>query len=95
MSCPTNPCGNGLTVMSSIVSGLNDGTMLRAGGGQAYQNTKSLNKPNEDVGRGIYCSPHIQVTFGYSGAIAIGGKNYHLIFQCRVNPKKIKVCSNH
>ena len=70
--------------------------MLIAGGGQAYRNSDSLNYPSQKVGRGIYCSPHFQVCLsGYSSPVTVQGKNYHLILQCRVNPKKIKVCSNH
>ena len=79
------------------MSGLDQGQMLRGGGGQAYQSHQSLNKPAEKVGWGIYCSPHIQIPItGYvGGGIRIGTKQYYLVFQCRVNPKKIKVCTNH
>ncbi len=83
--------------MSSIMSGKDQGKMLLAGEGQGFWNQKSINLPNENVEKGIYCSPHIQVALiSYSGVgINIGGKTYHLVFQCRVNPKKIKVCNNH
>ena len=83
--------------MNSIMSGLDNGSMLIAGSGQAYSSSNSLNHPNTLVGRGIYCSPHIQVCIGgYSGnGVQVGNERYYLVFQCRVNPKAIKVCSNH
>lgn len=59
--------------------------MLKAMGGQAFENTIPLNRrTNEWVGRGIYCAPHIQVAFsGYTNS----SDKYALVFQCRVNPK--------
>ena len=69
--------------------------MLIAGPAQANQSKNSLNKPSEKVGRGIYLSPHFQVCLSsYSQSVRVQGNDYHLILQCRVNPKKIKVCPN-
>ena len=48
------------------MSGLNKGEMLRMGKNQFYWEEKSLNKPNQYVGKGIYCSPHIQVAVNYA-----------------------------
>ena len=58
--------------------------MLKAFGGQAYKDSNAMNKPNQRVGVGIYCTPHMQITF--SGYIDTSDE-YALIFQCRVNPK--------
>lgn len=95
VSTPQNPAGS-KKVMNSIMDGIDKGSMLRAGAGQAFENTYSLNKPKDYVGRGIYCSPHIQVGLGsYSSGLGISNKKYRLIFQCRVNPDAIKVCNNN
>ncbi len=79
--------------MQSIMGGLETKEMLKVfpNRGQAYQHTHAINSSvNDKVGAGIYCTPHIQVSFqGYTNPSA----EYAVVFQCRVNPKKIKVCS--
>ena len=45
--------------------------MLIAGSAQAYEDDPSLNDPNEKVGEGIYCSPHIQDALDYSEAVSV------------------------
>ena len=45
--------------------------MLKAGSGQAYGNDKCLNKPNQPVGVGVYCTPHIQVSIEYSQPVEV------------------------
>jgi hypothetical protein len=53
---------------------------------QAYRSNNSQNN-NGKVGNGIYCTPHIQLTFPYAGTgITINGTKYYLVFQCRVKP---------
>lgn len=50
--------------------------LLKAGSGQAYKNATRVNgKGNQLVNVGIYCSPHIQITFGYSNTILRPGTN--------------------
>ena len=90
-----NPEGEGLkgTVMQSIMKGLNEGDMLRAGRNQVYSNEYALNKPKEKVGKGVYLSPHFQTCLPYTKPFEVEGNEYRLMMQCRVNPTKIKVCS--
>jgi hypothetical protein len=66
--------------------------MLKALQGQGCKDHIPRNRPStERVGIGIYCAPHIQTTFaGYINT----SDEYALVFQCRVNPKEIKVCNN-
>jgi hypothetical protein len=62
--------------------------MLKPGPGQAYDKHNAKNKPhNENIGKGVYLTPHIQDAFYYIDH----SDEYGLIFQCRVNPKAIKV----
>lgn len=74
------------------MEGMQTDCMLKEGARQAYATRQSLNRPNEAVGRGVYFSPHIQIPLqSYSSRT----DEYSLVFQCRVNPKQIKVCSNN
>ncbi len=65
---------NNLTVLNSIMSRNNNTAVLIPGddNGQAYRTHQSLNGKGI-VGRGVYCTPHIQISFGYSGAIQVNG----------------------
>jgi hypothetical protein len=66
--------------------------MLKAGSAQACRNQISLNL-KRTVGAGIYCTPHLKTALsGYTKNVNINGKNYCLVFQCRVNPKKTHIC---
>jgi hypothetical protein len=68
--------------------------MLRAGGGQAYQNAPSLIN-GSTVGNGIYCTPHMDVALAYAKPFfqINPSAEYCVIFQCRVNPSKMKIPS--
>ena len=81
-------------ILNCIMSGKDKGEMLIPGSGQAHLSDMARNNPKEKVGRGIYCSPHFEECFNYSKALSVGRKAYRLILQCKVNPKKIKVCRN-
>jgi len=56
------------------MSGNNNTAVLIPGddNGQAYRTHQSLNGKGI-VGKGVYCTPHIQISFGYSGAIQVNG----------------------
>ena len=74
------------------MKGRQKGTMLRVGHRNAYESDFSVNK-NQLIKDGIYCSPHFHTCVtGYAQPININVKNYRLIFQCRVNPKKVHIC---
>lgn len=49
------------------MSGREKGEMLTAGDGQYYLSRKSLNKPDQNVGKGVYLAPHFQTSLnGYT-----------------------------
>ena len=68
---------------------------MRSGANQAFQYDPAVNRPNTELGQGIYCTPHIQFALGYaeSTKINVNGieETYYLVLQCRLNPYKIKV----
>ena len=59
--------------------------MLKVMAAQACKDHIPKNRPpNERVGLGIYCTPHLQTALkDYTDK----SDKYALIFQCRVNPK--------
>lgn len=89
---PEARCSNGMKIFDSIMSGREKGEMLKEGSRQAYALLKSLNKPNLNVGRGVYLAPHFQTSLKEYTSKA---QKYALIFQCRINSKKIMVCENN
>lgn len=68
--------------------------MLRGGGGQAYQGSLAVNKPNIYVGYGIYISPHFTTSlFGYTQECKMANQTYRVLLQCRFKPEALK-CTN-
>ena len=70
---------------------------LVKGGAQAYQKamckvfkTKN-NEEKQKCGKGIYCSPKIDIAKEYTEGIQIENQVYHLVIQCRVRPGAIRV----
>ena len=81
--------------MNSIIGGLDKGSMLIKGGAQYHKDDIAINLTKQQkVGVGVYCSPHFQIALGYADSIPIrlAKHQYHLVLQCRVDPKKVKVC---
>lgn len=75
------------------------GIGLRPGKVQKYQLSENYNilSNNEYIrcGKGVYLTPKIEEAEGYSrSGIKIKGKNYYLVFMCRVNPKKVRIPIN-
>jgi hypothetical protein len=65
--------------------------MLIPGPSQSCNKQNAKNKSqNEKVGEGVYFGSHIQDVISY---YIDHSDEYGLIFQCRVNPKAIKVCN--
>ena len=73
---------------------------LQKGGAQAYQeimcrvfkgNRKEM---KEKCGKGIYCTPKIEIAMGYTNPVKIGNDVYRIVFQCRVRPTAIRVPEN-
>ena len=74
---------------------------FKAGGRQACEEYDNLNplsiKDYKKCGKGVYCTPQINVADYYSSkkkGINYKGKNYHLVFMCRVNPYKVRFASS-
>lgn len=75
------------TVLESIMSGREEGKMLIAGSAQAYSNTKAVNKNNELVGDGIYCSPLFTTCLeGYTQEVSRANQSFCIVLQCRIKP---------
>jgi len=76
-----------------------------AGNGQAYENSKNINKryiPKDNehdfskkVGRGVYCSPNPNVMDQYANYTntKVNGIKYKIGFMMRVRPDKIRICA--
>lgn len=81
---------------------------FKAGQGQVHENDKNMNPLNNDeipiCGRGVYVTPKIKVADEYSGGYSgwswsenlfeFKGVKYQLVFMCRVNPYKIRICED-
>ena len=64
---------NNSTILNSIIIPNNTAVLIPGDdNGQAYRTHQSLNGKGI-VGRGVYCTPHIQTSYGYSGAIQVNG----------------------
>ena len=60
---------------------------------QAYSYDDCVNKIGQKVGDGVYLTPLFAETLPYTTPQAVGEKSYHLVFQCRLNPKEIRIPS--
>ena len=71
---------------------------FRIGNGQAYANYDDIYHPGHKVGRGVYCSPNVEIMETYAKfdrEMEINGKKYILGLMLRVNPKKIRCPSEN
>lgn len=57
------------------------------------KNKKSKNK-DEIVGEGILCSIYMWNALQDAHIVEVNGKRYGLVFQCRIDPKKMKITPN-
>jgi hypothetical protein len=68
------------------------------GPGQAHEGDKCV-KTGEVVGKGVYCTPGIEIGIRYAGnGHEFQGHKIIFVMQCRVNPRKIKHvhdCATH
>ena len=76
---------------------------FRIGHAQAHKDKRCL-KTKEIIGNGVYCTPGLGEAEGYamqgrsgpgSGGHDFNGHKIIFVFQCRVNPKKIKHCHDY
>ena len=76
---------------------LKDG--FKAGAGQACSNHNNINELSKKIysklGKGVYCTPKINIAESYSKTIKFGGKSYKFVFMCRVNPKYVRISDNN
>jgi hypothetical protein len=80
---------------------------LKAGTNQLHNADNNINPLNKDdipiCGEGVYVTPLIKIADEYSGGYSgwswsknlfdYKGVKYQLVFMCRVNPYKIRICS--
>lgn len=66
-----------------------------AGPNQSCRNDDNSNFFNKNLyrtcGEGAYFAQHIDDANSYANNIAYNGRNYRVIFMCRLNPKKIRI----
>ena len=70
------------------------GNYFKPGGGQAYEFSDDENHPGEKVGKGVYCTPKIDIAEGYAGNSEINGILYKTVLMVRVHPDKIRYSKN-
>lgn len=65
---------------------------LKAGENQAYENDEDLIRPGHICGKGVYVAQRIEVAEKYTKEFYAEelDKSFRIVFQCRVNPKKIR-----
>ena len=65
---------------------------LKAGENQAYENDEDFFNLGHRCGRGVYVTPFIEVAEKYTKEFYAEelNKSFRIVFQCRVNPKKIR-----
>ena len=74
---------------------MNEG--LKKGPNQVYNESENINKLSKSIfpfcGDGVYLSPDISEAQDYSQdkhGICLNGKEYYIVFMCRVNPYKVR-----
>ena len=65
-------------------------TKFKPGNGQVHENDEDIFHKGKKVGRGVYCSPIIEVAKGFAGQIDINNKKYYAVLMVRVKPKAIR-----
>ena len=65
---------------------------LKAGEHQAYENHEDGLRPGRRCGRGVYVTPRIEIAEHYTKLFYAEelNRSFRIVFQCRVNPKKIR-----
>ena len=65
---------------------------LKAGENQAYENVEDYLHPGHICGKGVYVTPFIEVAEKYTKEFYAEelNKSFRIVFQCRVNPNKIR-----
>ncbi len=70
---------------------------LKAGQNQCCENDEDLLHPGYRCGKGVYVTPKIEVTEIFTKEFKVReiNKKCRIVFQCRVNPDKIRQSRRH
>ena len=63
---------------------------FKQGEGQIYENKKDIYHEGKKVGKGVYCTPKIEIAESFSGISEINGNKYRTVLMTRVKPDKIR-----
>ena len=84
---------HGVKTTSAIYNICNDG--FKKGPGQDYQNHSNTNSLNNSYlpkcGIGSYFAQNIDQAASYSSPISYNGKDYKVVFMCRINPHVVRI----
>ena len=87
---------HGVKTTTAIYNICNDGFKKGPGQGEQYSNnSNSLNNSyTSQCGVGAYFAQNVNTAASYSSPISYNGKNYKVVFMCRINPHVVRI-SNH
>ena len=69
-------------------------TQFKIGDINAHEDHDDINHPGKKVGKGVYCTPHIEIAEEYSGICNINGKSYKTVLMTRVKQSAIRTCED-
>ena len=61
---------------------------------QVHEDHDDINHPGKKVGKGVYCTPFVEVAESYSGICNINGESYKTVLMTRVKPSAIRTCED-
>ena len=67
---------------------------FKPGNWQVHEDDDDINHEGEKVGKGVYCTPKIEIAESYAGTSNINGKEYKTVLMARVKPDKIRCPKN-
>ena len=69
-------------------------TEFKTGIWQIHEDHDDIYHPGNRVGRGVYCTPDIDVAESFSGTCIINGKSYKAVLMARVKQSAIRSCED-
>ena len=84
---------HGVKTTTAIYNICNDGFKKGPGQGEQYSNnSNSLNNSYlSQCGVGAYFAQNVNTAASYSSPISYNGKNYKVVFMCRINPHVVRI----
>ena len=67
---------------------------FKPGDSQGHENHEDINHLGNKVGKGVYCTPFVDVAEKYAGISNINGKCYKTVLMVRVKPSAIRTCED-